>query len=200
MEELLKFMDGVVRAPALSEWAAICRIMGPEADARLHCEDSYPFWADCSKDGSVAQVCFPDALRSPEYADKTQRTLSLDDGQEKRTPIGFRPAFVVPSYLLDYSAPGAFVVLNVSMLMNEEPIPCGKWSFRGEDIPDYVPGAVLETQRLLHSPISYIRTYYAGRPEGGEEGKALLIADRVLLKNISFHDLYVQGYAGYWFT
>lgn len=194
---MINFTNGVVRAPALSEWTAICRILGPEVDARLHCEDSYPFWVDYSKDGSVAQVCFPDALRSPEYADKTQRTLSSDDGQEERTPIGFRPAFVVPSYLLDSFTPGDFVVLNVSMLMNEAPIPCsGNWSFCKEDIPNYVPGAILETQRLLHSPISYIRTYYAGRPEGGDEGKALLIADRVLLKNISFQDLYRQGYAG----
>lgn len=192
---MIKFSNGIVRLPTPLEWGTLYGMLGKEMSARMHCADSFPFWVDHTKDNS-ARVYFPDIFQSPEFIDKSQRVLYTDESQEKGLPIGFRPAFVVPSYLLGNTAPGELVVLNISMLMNEMPILCGRWSFRGEDIPDYVPGAILETQRLLHSPISYLRAYYVGGAAWEGAGKSVLIADRVLLKNISYQDLYFQGWAG----
>lgn len=55
------------------------------------------------------------------------------------------------------------------------------------DIADYAPGAKLEFRPALDDPAYQIQTIRVG---------SVLIADRVLLKNISWWDLEKQGFCG----
>ncbi len=64
--------------------------------------------------------------------------------------------------------------------MDSKPVKVPQSPTRNGDIPDYIPGAKLEMREALDDPSYQVQAIKAGD---------VLIADRVLLKNISWDDI-----------
>ena len=97
--------------------------------------------------------------------------------------LGFRPTFEA----LDtdtMEVDGAFFVVG-TLYMNGQPVRIPQTPTWDGDITNYEPDAKLELRKALDSPDYQVRAIKAGE---------VLIADRVLLKNISWEDLNNQGF------
>lgn len=91
---------------------------------------------------------------------------------ERHNAVGFRPVFEATPGQQD----GDIVTVG-TLYMNDEPVKVPKQPILNGDIQDYVPGATLRLGQPLVDPDYQIRAIKVGN---------VLIADRVLLKNISW--------------
>lgn len=97
--------------------------------------------------------------------------------------IGFRPVFETTASAA--SIPDGTLVTAGTLYMDGEPVRVPQNPGYNGDIIDYVPGAKLEFR-----PASTVAAYQVQAIKVGN----ILIADRVLLKNISWDDLETQGF------
>lgn len=91
--------------------------------------------------------------------------------------VGFRPTFEFPDP--DILGPDGAIVMVGTLYMNGKPVKVPQHPVWNGDIPNYVPGAKLELQEALDAPAYQVKAIRVGN---------VLIADRVLLKNISWND------------
>jgi ribA/ribD-fused uncharacterized protein len=99
--------------------------------------------------------------------------------------VGFRPVFEVRN-TGNLVSDGKFVTVG-TLYMDGQPVRIPQNPTWDGDIADYAPGAKLEFRPALDDPAYQIQTIRVG---------SVLIADRVLLKNISWWDLEKQGFCG----
>lgn len=97
-------------------------------------------------------------------------------------PAGFRPAFIIENS--EEFREGETVVVG-TLYMNGQPVPVDHDGAR--NVPDYIPGATLEFREPVGNPKYQVKTIKAG---------SVLIADRVLLKTISWTALAKLGFCG----
>lgn len=101
--------------------------------------------------------------------------------------FGFRPAFEINKSDAA-NIPDGEILPIATMYVDNQPVKIPKnpvWDLWHGDIPDFVPGSKIEFRNPLNDPdyqISAIKI------------KNILIADRVLLKKISWVDLAEQGF------
>ena len=91
---------------------------------------------------------------------------------ERSNVVGFRPVFEADPRQQDGD-----IVLVGTLYMNDEPVKVPKQPLPNGDIQDYVPGATLRLGQPMVDPDYQIMAIKVGD---------ILIADRVLLKNISW--------------
>ena len=92
--------------------------------------------------------------------------------------VGFRPAVEILN--LDPLAPDGTIVTVGTLYMDGKPVKVPKNPAWHGDISDYIPGAKLEMREALDDPDYQVNAIKIGD---------ILIADRVLLKDISWDDL-----------
>jgi len=92
--------------------------------------------------------------------------------------IGFRPVFETPAS--DTMVSDGTAVVAGTLYMNNQPVRVPDNPVWNGDILDYVPGSTLELRDALSNPAYQVRAIKAGK---------VLIADRVLLQNISWDDI-----------
>ena len=101
----------------------------------------------------------------------------------RRLIVGFHPAF--DSLASDASLPDWTIVTVGTSYMDGQPVKVPKNPVWDGDIPDYIPGVKLELREPAPTPEYQIKAVRVG---------AILIADRVLLANISWNDLREHGF------
>ena len=97
--------------------------------------------------------------------------------------VGFRPAFDVLDS--DILGPDGTVIMAGTLYMNDMPVKVPQNPISIGDIPDYIPGAKLELGAPIQDAAYQVQAIKIGN---------IMIADRVLLKNISWDDLHKQGF------
>lgn len=97
--------------------------------------------------------------------------------------VGFRPVFDVTG--IDTLIPNGALVAAATLYMNGVPVKVPQNPTEDGDVQDYIPGARLEFRPALKDPAYMVQTIKVGD---------ILIADRALLKNISWDDLQRQGF------
>ena len=93
--------------------------------------------------------------------------------------VGFRPAVADKSDI-----PDGTTITTGTLYMDGEPIKVPVHPTWGGDVPDYIPRAALELREPLADPAYQVKAIKVGN---------ILIADRVLIKRISYGDLAEQG-------
>ena len=96
--------------------------------------------------------------------------------------VGFRPTFEVLHP--DPLTPDGTIITVGTLYMDGKPVRVPKNPTWDGDIPDYAPGTKLELRETLDDHAYQVQAIRVGD---------VLIADRILLKNISWEDLAAQG-------
>ena len=97
--------------------------------------------------------------------------------------IGFRPAFPLPHQNLK----DGDRIPVATLYMNDEPVRIADDPTWDGDIADYIAGAKLEFRGPVQNSLFDIMAIKAGNA---------MIADRVILQNVSWADLEKQGFVG----
>lgn len=167
LDKIIKKM----RLPVCEEWDRMVDVTGGD-DAVMHWQKIFSWCQDMDKD-------YPSGRTTRGYY--SARLWGYDSISYRHANLGFRPAFELLS--ADSLGPDGTVVIAGTLYMNNSPVmnpTCPTWY---GDITDYVPGARLALGPALDDPAYQVRAIRIGRA---------LVADRVLLKNISWNDLHAQ--------
>lgn len=97
--------------------------------------------------------------------------------------VGFRPVFEILGS--DPLLPDGAIVTVGTLYMNGQPVQIPQNPVWNGDIPNYIPGATLEFREPVGDPKYQVKAIKAG---------SVLVADRTLLKNISWDDLNKLGF------
>ena len=92
--------------------------------------------------------------------------------------VGFRPAFEVLHP--DPLTPDGTIITVGPLYMDGKPVKVPQNPTQNGDVSDYIPGAKLEMREALDDPSYQVKAIKVGD---------VLVADRVLLKNLSWDDL-----------
>ena len=96
--------------------------------------------------------------------------------------VGFRPAVEIlnPGIL----GPDGAAIMIGTLYMDDKPVKIPQNPIWNGDIPDYIPGAKLELGAPVQDAAYQVQAIKVGN---------ILIADRVLIKNVSWNDLHKLG-------
>lgn len=160
MQEILK-----MRLPTCKEWDWLADLTGEDASL-IHWE-------------SILSWCQNADSNRPSYRAVrgycSVRHWSYYKASTQLESVGFRPAIE----LGDNTPPDGTVVVVGTLYMGGQPVKIPTNPTQDGDILDYIPGSKLELRRALTDKNYQLRAIQVGD---------ILIADQVLLKNISWKD------------
>ena len=111
------------------------------------------------------------------------RAWSFNGAFTRHASVGFRPAFdVLETEALASGLQNGDSMVIGTLYMGNEPVKVPQNPVYNGDIADYVPGAKLEMREALADPAYQVTAIMVGD---------VLIADRCLLRNISYNDIQV---------
>jgi hypothetical protein len=157
-----------MRLPTCEEWDRLVDITNGD-DNWMHWNDMHSWCQD------VASVL---ASRRAVRGWVSARRRNDRYATTRNAHLGFRP--VVEILNPDPLTPDGTIVTVGTLYMDSKPVKVPQSPTRNGDIPDYIPGAKLEMREALNDPSYQVQAIKAGD---------VLIADRVLLKNISWDDI-----------
>lgn len=145
------------------------------ANDKMHWKDMFSWVDDVG-----AKHCVPSDYRTVR-GEAWVRYQNYYHGTNRGESVGFRPAVEIPgsSTLVSDAHDGEPVVIG-TLYMGDKPVIVPKKPTWNGDISAYVPGAKLEMREALDDP--------AYQVAGIRVGDAF-IADRVLLRDISYEDI-----------
>ena len=158
--------------PTCEEWDQMVDIVDGD-DAVMHWRKMFSWCQDMDKD-------YPTGRTTRGYY--SARLWGYNSTSYRYVNLGFRPVFE-PLNTDSLNSDGAIVVAG-TLYMNGNPVIIPASPTWYGDIADYIPGAKLEFGPPLNDPAYQVKAIKVGD---------VLIADRVLLKNISWDDLHIQG-------
>ena len=161
-----------VRLPTRVEWDRLANIVDKRNDI-MHWQGMMSWCQD--KHQSYPSARTKCGGYSAHYWDRL-------DEPDRCVYVGFRPAFDVPP--TETLGPNGTIVAAGTLYMDDLPVKVPVNPTKDGDIPDYIPGAKLEFREAIDDAAYQVQAIKVGD---------VLIADRVLLKNISWDDLHKQG-------
>ena len=161
------------RLPTYEEWDALMDIVS-ESNKLAHWKDMY-FW--CQDESTVW------ALNRAVRGYRSARCWGEHTATNRNVYVGFRPAFDVLT--TDHLVSDGTLITAGTLYMGGQPVRVPQNPICNGDIADYIPGTKLEFRAALEDPAYQIQAIKVGN---------ILIADRSLLKNISWEDLAAQGF------
>lgn len=153
-----------MRLPTCEEWNRLVELTNGDDDI-MHWSGVYSWCQDCDFTGTRMVR----GNHNSRYMCRTKET-------ERWGSVGFRPVFQLP---VGTTAREGSLIMAGTLYMNGEPVKIPKRPKADGDIQDYIPGATLELGAPLVDPDYQISAIRVGD---------VLIADRVLLKNISWSE------------
>lgn len=161
-----------VRFPTYAEWDRLADIVDEKNDImhwqgmKSWCQDKHQSYPSTRTKCGGYSVRYWDRLDEP----------------DRYVYVGFRPAFDVPP--TETLGPDGTIVAAGTLYMDGLPVKVPVNPTKDGDIPDYIPGAKLEFREAIDDAAYQVQAIKVDNA---------LIADRVLLKNISWGDLHMQG-------
>lgn len=178
MKRFIRFAgrDRICRLPTSEEWDQLADIVD-EDDTQMHWDGMFS-WCSCRIQGFMG-VCVNRGCESARHFD-------WNPPRYRNIAIGFRPAFALPGpvVLQPGTEDGNSTVIG-TLFMDGKPVQFPEYPSYDGDIEDFIPGATLEIRQKLPDPKYQIRAIKVGNS---------LVADRNLLRNISWDDLHQQGF------
>ena len=160
------------RLPTCAEWDALVQATGGN-NTIIHWDRMYSWCRDADPDWAS-----PRAVRGYYSA----RSWLNNSATYRYVHVGFRPTFEVLHP--DPLTPDGTIITVGTLYMDGKPVRVPKNPTWDGDIPDYAPGTKLELRETLDDHAYQVQAIRVGD---------VLIADRILLKNISWEDLAAQG-------
>ena len=160
-----------MRLPTCEEWDRLVDITNG-ADSRMHWNDMFSWCQDGSPDWASIR-----AVRGYSSA----RHWRNYHAANRYVYVGFRPAVEILNP--DILGPDGTIVMVGTLYMDDEPVKVPQNPVWNGDIPDYIPGAKLELGAPIQDAAYQVQAIKVGN---------VLIADRVLIKNVSWDDLHKQ--------
>lgn len=147
-----------------------------------HEDDSLSHWRDmCSwvnaKENRYGIPASNRAVRGYNSA----RYWYIDGATNQNVSVGFRPAFDLEPDALSPDIQDDRPVIIGTLFMNDVPVRIPQNPTWNGDIADYTPGAKLEIRPALDDPAYQVKAF--------QVADGIFVADRVLLKCISFLDI-----------
>lgn len=160
-----------MRLPVCAEWDRMADVTGGD-DAIMHWRKMFSWCQDMDED-------YPSGRTTRGYY--SARLWGYNSISYRHANLGFRPVFELLG--TDSLDPDGTVVIAGTLYMNDRPVMSPTNPTWYGDVTDYVPGARLALGPAIDDPAYQVWAIRIGRA---------LVADRVLLKNISWEDLHVQ--------
>ena len=160
-----------MRLPTNAEWNRLVDVVG-EGDNVLHWSNMYSWCQD-------TDPFYP--LKRMVRGRLLARYWGGRSISRRHANVGFRPAF---EFSGNRSLADGTVTTADTLYMDGSPVKVPVNPTKDGDIPDYIPGAKLEFREAIDDAAYQVKAIKVGNA---------LIADRVLLKNISWGDLHMQG-------
>lgn len=164
-----------MRLPTCIEWNHLANVVSENSDA-MHWQDMYSW---CQNTDSV-ELASRRAVRG--YHSACHRFRNYYTVTHRDEVVGFRPTIEIQNP--DILGPDGTIVMVGTLYMDGQPVKVPQNPVWNGDIPDYIPGAKLELRAPIQNAAYQVKAIKVGN---------VLIADRVLLKNISWDDLHKQG-------
>lgn len=161
----------IMRLPTCEEWGRLADGV-EENNTAMHWRDIYSWCQDAAPDWAPGR-----AIRGY-YSARYRYNLTATS---RVVSVGFRPAVEIQPP--DILGPDGTIVMVGTLYMNDQPVKVPVNPTKGGDIPDYISGAKLELRAPIQNAAYQVKAIKVGN---------VLIADRVLLKNISWNDLHEQ--------
>ncbi len=165
------------RLPFCREWGALMDVVHG-SDRRSHWRYMYSWCLNKEADWKVDPV-----RRFQVCGGREAFYYGHCHAEFRMAHVGFRPVFDVTG--IDTLIPNGALVAAATLYMNGVPVKVPQNPTEDGDVQDYIPGARLEFRPALKDPAYMVQTIKVGD---------ILIADRALLKNISWDDLQRQGF------
>lgn len=166
--EIEKVRIEKVRMPLCAEWTGLATV--------TNCENPRMHWA------LMTSWCQETDLRCPDNrmvgGMNGASTLDSLPADSRYINVGFRPVFEGQN--LDMLGPNGSTVIAGTLYMDGHPVRVPTNPILDGDIPNYVFGTKLEFREALDDPAYQVQAIVVGD---------VLIADRVLLVNISWCDI-----------
>lgn len=151
-----------MRVPTCEEWDRLVKITNGE-NAKMHWGGMFSWCQDSDFKGTrMVRGC-----HSERYLYRAKET-------ERCPSVGFRPVFDLP---LGTTASEGSLIMAGTLYMNNKPVKVPKYPEEYGSIQDYIAGTTLELGAPMVDPDYQVNAFRVGD---------ILIADRVLLKNISW--------------
>lgn len=157
-----------------NEWDDLLNDLG-EANGLLHWEEMF-FWGQESSQKYAAYRAY--------RGYSSARSWGNYSASFRYVFIGFRPVLEPLAPEMPQPDQDGHVIQMGSLYMNEEALFNPKNPIRGGDIPDYIVDAALRIGDSDQNPAKQIQWV---------QWRKILVADRVLLKRVSWDDLNRQG-------
>lgn len=161
-----------MRMPTCAEYSLLADVAKEDNDI-MHWEDVFSWCQDVDR-------------KYPSYRAVRGYLLARfwhgSTASDRSANVGFRPAMDILT--ADTLGNDGTIVTAGTLYMSGLPVKVPQNPVWKGDIPDYAPHAKLELREALDDPAYQMKVIRVGN---------VLIADRVLLKNISWNDLHKQG-------
>ena len=154
-----------VRLPTCKEYDLLAKDV-EESNDIMHWESMYSWCQDADPDWAPNRAA---------RGDHSVRYWLSSRAEYRYVRVGFRPAVEILDP--DILGPDGTIVMVGTLYMDGKPVKVPQNPTKDGDIPDYIPGTKLEMREALDDPSYQVKAIKAG---------GILIADRVLLKNISW--------------
>ena len=168
-----------MRLPTCAEWDALVQATGGN-NTIIHWDRMYSWCRDTDPDWASRR-----AVRGWVSA----RYWNYYTATHRYVYVGFRPTFEVLHP--DPLTPDGTIITVGTLYMDGKPVRVSKNPTKDGAVPNYIPGARLEFREMVNDAAYQVNAIKIG---------SVMIADRVLLKNISWEDLAAQGIAKKNFT
>ena len=163
-----------MRLPTCEEWDRLVDVTGG-ADSLMHWSKVYSWCQNTDSDWVSTHAVLG-------YHSAQGRFRNYYNAAHRDEVVGFRPTVEIQNP--DILGPDGATVMIGTLYMDGQPVKVPQNPVWDGDIPDYIPGAKLELSAPIQNAAYQVRAIKVGN---------ILIADRVLLKNISRKDLREQG-------
>ena len=158
---------GKMRLPTCGEYNLLATAT-KEDNSLLHWKKMYSWCQDVDPDRAPHRVI---------WGNHSAHYWSNNPVKFRHTGVGFRPAFEILNP--DSLTPDGTIITVGTLYMDGKPVKVPQNPTQNGDVSDYIPGAKLEMREALDDPSYQVKAIKADD---------VLVADRVLLKNISWND------------
>lgn len=163
-----------IRIPTNKEYSKLVSLTGGDNE-KMHWKNIYSWVDDTENDYNLDPSLR--AVRGYHSA----RSWFCDYATSRYATVGFRPACELDIDTLPSDIKEGDTVIIGTIYMDGQPAKVPQKPTRGGDIANYTPGANLEIRPALNDVAYQVIGIYIGN--------GVAVADRVLLKNISYEDI-----------
>lgn len=163
-----------IRIPTNKEYDKLVELTGSNNE-KMHWKNIFSWVNDTENDYNL------DSLYRARRGHYSARYRSNRSAPTRDVHLGFRPACELDTDTIIVDTKTGDLVVIGTLYMDGKPVKVPQNPTWNGDITDYIPGAKLEMREALDDPAYQAAGIYIGN--------GIAVADRILLKSISYQDI-----------